>query len=171
MNVQEMINKYNIVLMPDNIIKASNVKGDAAIAELKAAKPEIVAILTAKKEAEDKAYADYEAKVDAIEGLKEIEILRGEWYNYESAFDRMMDTGSSVLSAKYPSTTLKDIYIKYPRAAAYLKAQSWHNASNYMKANAGRKAEEKILNGEDYLAAIAEMEKEFSDYCEQHVFD
>lgn len=28
-----------------------------------------------------------------------------------------------------------------------------------------------ILNGEDYKQAIADMKKEWCDYCEEHVFD
>lgn len=171
MTNEELIEKYSISLTDDKNLKLIAKIDTAALVEVKANKPEIVAILIAKKDAAAKSYADYKAKVNAIEGLKEIEALKNEWNRYDAAFNRMMSTGSSVMTVGLPSTKTSDMISKYPRAAAYLKAQSWHDGSHFVKSTAGKKAEEKILNGEDYTTAITEMEKEWSDYTAEHVFD
>jgi hypothetical protein len=63
------------------------------------------------------------------------------------------------------------MYAKYPRAAAYLKAEKFSYAANSAKSNAGKKALMKILDGKDYTTAIEEMEKEWTAYCEGHIFD
>lgn len=44
-------------------------------------------------------------------------------------------------------------------------------AANYAKSSAGRTALEKIINGEDYAQAIADMEAEWSAYCDAHIWD
>lgn len=68
--------------------------------------------------------------------------------------------------------SLEELVRKYPRANAYMKAESYaYSSSNNARAAAGKKALERILNGEDYKQAIADMKKEWCDYCEEHVFD
>ena len=40
-----------------------------------------------------------------------------------------------------------------------------------MKSAAGRKAKERIINGEDPATVLAEMETEWAEYCARRVMD
>ncbi len=64
-----------------------------------------------------------------------------------------------------PSVSIAELKAIYPRAAAYIEAKEWSYASNYIKSAAGRVAVEKIINGYDYNETLANMKKEWSDYC------
>jgi len=111
-------------------------------------------------------------KIDAIEGLKELEDARNaeESYHYELN-RRMEDEQLSGLLPGAPKVSSKDVAAKYPRAAAYLKAYRWTLASHYAKAAAGRKALEAIINGDDYNKALTDMDAEWSAHCQAHVWD
>lgn len=47
----------------------------------------------------------------------------------------------------------------------------WSGAAHYAKAGAGRRALERIINGEDHNTVIEEMEAEWSSHCREHIFD
>jgi len=53
----------------------------------------------------------------------------------------------------------------YPRAAAYLQAKSYAHASNYRKVAAGKRAMAAIEDGEDYEAAVEQMETAWREHC------
>ena len=89
---------------------------------------------------------------------------------YHDEFTRALEEGNGRLPA-HPTSDIPALKEKYPRAAAYVKAYNWTLASHFVKCGAGRKALERIINGEDYDAAIRDMEKEFSDYCDEHIWD
>lgn len=81
MNTQELIQRYRIALKIDehgqpngNLVVYRADK--AALAAIKAAKPEIVAALLAQREAGLRAEQERQAKIDAIPGLREIEAAR-----------------------------------------------------------------------------------------------
>lgn len=175
MTVSEMIKAYNITLDPakPGMLRAYNVKkvkADNAMKTIAEAKPEIMAILTAEKEAKEKAIREREEKIAAIEGLSELEAAIAEHEKYHYDFNRAMENGNGVLP-NLPKSDIPALKEKYPRAAAYVKAYNWTLASHFVKCGAGRKALERIINGEDYSAAIRDMEKEFSDYCNEHIWD
>lgn len=134
---------------------------------------EIKANLIAERDAERAAAAAKQAKIDAIEGLKEIHDALEAQADYYRAFDRMMEdeNNDGVCPPKRPTGNIAELKAKYPRAAAYIAAEKYSNASNYAKAIAGDKALEKIINGEDYVAALAAMEKEWSDHVNEHMWD
>lgn len=56
-------------------------------------------------------------------------------------------------------------YINGNSIAEVYAKQEAHSAGVYISLT------ERILNGEDYKQAIADMKKEWCDYCEEHVFD
>lgn len=64
-----------------------------------------------------------------------------------------------------------NLYATYPRAEAYLKAEQYRDAANYVKSAAGEKALEAIINGADPAESIAAMEAEWNAYCEKHIWD
>lgn len=112
-------------------------------------------------------------KINAIEGLQEIYDASEEWSRYRDAFSCMMDNqdNDGARPPMQPTVNIEALNAKYPRAAAYIKAENYSCAANYAKSSAGRKALEKIINGEDYAQAIADMETEWSAYCEEHIWD
>ena len=70
-----------------------------------------------------------------------------------------------------PQYDFDALYAKYPRAAAYLKADGMALAEHDVKAAAGRKARERIINGEDGSEALADAEAEWAAYCAEHIWD
>lgn len=113
-----------------------------------------------------------EAKINAIEGLKELKAAINEQNDYHYEINRRFENEalSSILPAQ-PKANVKDLKKKYPRAAAYIKAENWKYANNYAKAAAGRKALERIINGEDHEQVLADMEAEWDAHREENMWN
>ena len=60
---------------------------------------------------------------------------------------------------------------KYPRAAAYRKAEAGSLAANYVQASAYEKALERIINGDDYEKALVDADAEWKAYLDEHIWD
>lgn len=134
---------------------------------------EIKAHLIAEQEAQRAAAAAREAKIAAIEGLKEIKTAIYDRQRYRREFNAMMDDefNDGARAPKLPTADVDALLAKYPRAAAYIKAESYSYAAHDVKSMSGAKAIEKIINGEDYAAALADMEAEWSAYVNEHMWD
>ena len=154
--------------------------GDRFLAEagknIAAYKEEIESIreeLKAQKAANEAQIQARLAKIDAIEGLKELQRYEDEWANYQDAFGQMMDdeNNDGARPPKCPQHTVMELAARYPRAAAYLTAQHWYGAAHHVKSSAGSKARGRIINGEDYKQVIADMKAEWSAYCDEHMWD
>lgn len=176
MTIAEMIQKYDIRIASGGrigVYNAARAKRDKMLNEIFAVKPEIIAYLNAEKEAIEKAAAERMAKIKVIKGLEEIQAAIEEHENYHYRFNRMMeDEGNDGVNPPVrPQSNIEEMKKKYPCAAAYLKAKSYENSANYAKSGAGRTARDRIINGDDYEKAIADMEKEWSDYCDEHMWD
>ena len=148
-------------------------KGKENFEEIKAKKQEILnyfAEKAAKKEAIEKARQE---KIDAIEGLKEIRAAIEAEERYAYLFEKMTEDeyNDGVNPPTKPTVSLAELRAKYPQAAAYIKAENWSYAAHYKKSSCGLHAMNQIREGEDYQKAIAEMEKEWSAYCEEHIWD
>jgi len=126
-------------------------------------RPELAAQIT-RWQADWKAYQDYKAAEFArnVPGLDELEKAQDAAYKeqarYDAAFEHMMESGDSI-SPKALDETLEKIAsalaIQYPRAAMYLRANSYTYASNHHKYGAGKRAMELIANG----GSLEEAEK------------
>lgn len=147
--------------------------GDNALDFIRSRKPEIIAYLQAEKAAAEEAAAQRQAKIKAIEGLDELYAAMNAAADYYEAFKRMMEDqdNDGAFPPKKPDVTPAEVSAKYPRAAAYVKAEKWSCAAHYAKAAAGRKAQEAIINGADHEAAIEAMEAEWTAYCNAHIWD
>lgn len=106
----------------------------------------------------------------AIPGLKELEVAKAEQAAYREAFARAVDSGDCIYPAK-PKSDPAELSARYPMAAAMLRAESYSCAANYCKASAGRKAVERILDGEDWEKAISDMEAEWKEAVSEHMWD
>lgn len=179
MDINNMIKRYDIVLITEGV-NAGNIasratdlmKKENALEAIKAAKPEIVAELQRRIDAERVAAEERDSKIAAIEGLKSIQAAQGEWSAYHCEYERRMESESesSILPAR-PAVSVSDLTAKYPRAAAYLKAESYTYADNYTKASAGKKALERIIDGEDYNTVLADMDAEWRRHCQKRMWD
>lgn len=109
-------------------------------------------------------------KAELLRNVPGLEILKAAInaeIQYHEDFEAMMDDefNDGVNPPSKPQTNSAEIAKQYPIAAAYLKARAWECAAHFSKSAAGRKAKNAIAEGNDYNAAIALMEKEWSDYC------
>lgn len=178
MNTQELIQRYRIALKIDehgqptgNLIVYRADK--AALADIKTAKPEIVAALLAQRETALRAEQERQKKIAAIPGLREIEAARADLVNWKLEFDASFDgeNGGGVGIRPKPKYDMDAMYAKYPRVKAYLEAQDFAESDNDAKAAAGRKALEAIINGENHEQAIHTMNSKWAAYCESHLWD
>lgn len=180
MTALELVKKYGIYLVRDqwnkttgryekveNVIGVANIgtaKRDGMIEELKDRKAEIIEAIKTKKEEEKKARDERQKKIDAIEGLAEILAAESRLIAWNLEFDKIMENGeSSALLSSKPSYNFKEALKKYPRAAAYLKAEKLAKSKNEKLAEVGKKALEKIIYG-DWRKASEEMDTEKKAY-------
>lgn len=175
MNIEEFVQATHTFRLGDKVGTTSVRKSDAPAyaAYVNAHKPEILSFLIEKEEAEKKAAADWQAKIDAIEGLKELEAANEALLNYREAFNRAIENDDAIFPSK-PSVTPEGIEAlrkKYPRAAAYRKAEACSLAANYVQASAYKKALERIINGDDYEKALADADAEWKAYLDEHIWD
>ncbi len=106
-----------------------------------------------------------------VPGLDLLRAALADEDRYARQFNRMMEDESNdgARPPKPVKANLDNLREQYPIAAAYIHAESYSLASNYAKSSAGSKAIKAIEAGQDAIAAIATMEKEWSDYCMQVV--
>lgn len=180
MNALELVEKYKIYIVRDqwnkttgryekveNVIGIANIgtaKRDGMIEEIKARKAEIIEAIKTKKSEEKKAREERQKKIDAIEGLTEILAAESRLIAWNLEFDKIMKNGESAafLSSK-PSYNFEEALKKYPRAAAYLKAEKLAKSKNEKLVEVGKKALEEIISG-NWRKASEEMDSEKKAY-------
>lgn len=147
--IKSLIKKYSIQLLDENTLVIETGVPAKDFLLIYKHKKEIMDVLKARQKAEQAVASKFQDKINAIPGLKEV----------ESALEAVA-TWSYIRRDKTPSEyDLQSMQVKYPRAFAYLKSREYERSANRMKAQAGRDAVVKIVNGEDYQAVIAEMEE------------
>lgn len=155
---------------------------DEIVAYMRANKPAILQYLLEQEAAQAraeqeaaKARAERDAKIQAIPGLAEIDHARADlaaWHEeWEASFEGEGEGGGGIGVRPKPKYDLKSMYDQYPKAVAYIKAREYSRSENIAKASAGEAAARKIIDGEDYNAAIAEMEAAWAKYCMDHAWD
>ena len=178
MTATEMIKKWDIELTKDGGLRIpgwiAKKMTKAQIEDVKTAKTEIIAELTAVKTAEIKAREDAAARLAAnVPGLQALRDALSRREMYHEAFERMMDDefNDGARPPKKPADDIDALNAQYPAAVAYLKAESWECASHYAKSSAGSKAKQAIADGADYNEALAQMEAEWQAHCDEHIWD
>ena len=107
-----------------------------------------------------------------IEGLKEIKANKWAIAAWHEEFQRQMESEDGILSMpRKPVDRSAELAAKYPRAMAYLKAESVANKRNFELSAIGRKACKRIEAGEDYEKVLADMEQEREDFANRHMWD
>jgi len=172
MDPREIIKKYGITLHDESHISVtrSRVKTKRDEQLIVSNKPAILEILLAeKRETERKAW-ERQDKIDAIEGLTELKSAIRELKDYYDRYNEAVENGYGILPVR-PDIDLDALRAAHPRAAAYLRAESYSLSENDEKASAGAKALERIINGEPHETVIAEMENEWKNAAMSHLWD
>lgn len=102
-------------------------------------------------------YEDDQLEI-AIPGLRALKAALFEESRYAEQFARMMeDEGNDgARPPAMPKANVDELRNQYPRASLYIIAESYEDASNYVKSSAGRKALTRLKNGDD-LEGVSKM--------------
>jgi len=168
--IEECIKKYGIWNPKDGRIGIKGKTTPKDIELIKSNKAEILQYFADRERESAEESTKRQAKIDTIKGLQEIKNAIAEWNNYYYIRDKAFESECGRMPNK-PETSIDELKKMYPRAAAYIKADSYSNSTNYKKAVAGKKAIERIVEGEDYEIVIKNMESEWSAHCEGHIWD
>ena len=170
MTVQKMIEKYYITLGRNGKICVRPLEKltPTVIAEITAAKPEIVSFLTAKKAAADLTREAREAKIAAIPGLDALRSAIDAKEGYRHALTEAMsdEENDGVRLPLRPTVDPTALATQYSLAALWLRAEDYLYAASYRKSGAGQTAQALILGGEIGKAQEALenwLPKDFSD--------
>ncbi|MDE5695799.1 MAG: hypothetical protein K2I96_00045 [Lachnospiraceae bacterium] len=175
MNVQELIKKYDITLYGEDKIRIGSAYllkkgGSKAANEIKERKSEIIDFLKAEEDEKKRAYEERQSKIRAIDGLEEIQNAIEEQIKWRRAFETAMSRGDGILPSK-PEDNISELKQKYPRAAAYLTAESESLKSNSELSAIGRRALEAIISGDPHEEVLRKMEEEQKEFTDRHIWD
>lgn len=175
MGIKEIIKKYGITIYGEDKIRVSNVsllRKDKAEETIKSQKSEIMAYLKEEEAEKKRAFEERQAKINAIEGLKEIKNAIEEQIKWRQDFNRAMESEDGCIGMRAkPEDNISELKEKYPRAAAYLAAEAESFKSNYEFSAIGKRALEAIINGEDYKEVLKRMEDEQKEFANRHIWD
>jgi hypothetical protein len=169
--IKSFVDLYGIKLIKHNekdaiqATKTSSIKNMEHflnLIEQAGGKDNIIDYLKNELSEKEKLKKEREDKIKSIEGLTEISNAINEnataRYKFNKSFENEYTSSFATLPKPIDVKALKE---KYPRAAAYLKAEAYENSDNIDKYSAGKKAKERIINGEDYNQVIKDMENEW----------
>lgn len=175
MNVKDLIKKYNLqAVKKDGKMMVYTRARVAAkdIAAIKANRDEILKEILDAKEQARKAYEERQAKINAIPGLSEIKAeleKAAEWRRRFNASFETEDGGGWGVGPR-PNYDFDAAYKKYPQAHAYLIAEREAYKDNYELAEIGRKALEKVINGQ-WKEAMDDLKREEDEFVDRHAWD
>jgi len=169
LEIKAMVEKYGITDNGDGNMRIANgSEAQKNAAAIKGAKSDILAFLAAEKAAKDETHRARQSKINSIAGLSKLQSVIAEHDEYQSKFNRAMETGSSRMPAR-PAFSVEEVSAMYPVAASFVLAEAYSFASNYGKNSAGKKALERIINGENHETVINDMENEWSAYASANI--
>ena len=130
-----------------------------------------VAAELALEMAEEQRESEAAALREAVPGIDELNAAINAQMDYSRKFNSMMEdeNNDGVFAPKAPESNVDELMNKYPVAAAYVQAEGWSHASHHVKSVCGRRAMARIVNGENHEIVIAEMDAEFTEYCQNAV--
>lgn len=108
-----------------------------------------------------------------IEGLSEIRSALTELERDHDEFNRMMDDefNDGVVLPARPKVDIEQLCLKYPRAAVYLRFRAWERSFDHIKSSIGKRAAERILQGEDHAKVFEESEAEMGKVRRRRAWD
>ena len=107
------------------------------------------------------ARANYESNLALnVAGLQDLMRAKIEQEDYRHSLNVAIERGYSRAPEK-PVNRVPELTRQYPRAVAYLKAQSFASASNFEKAATGKRAMEDIRMGKNIATVMRRMQREW----------
>lgn len=175
MNVKDLIKKYNLqaVEKDGKMMVHTRARVPAKdVAAIKENRDEILKEILDAKEQARKAYQDRQAKIDAIPGLSEIKTELEKAADWRRRFNASFETedGGGWGVGPRPNYDFDAAYKKYPQAHAYLIAEREAYKDNYELAEIGRKALEKVINGQ-WKEAMEDLKREEDEFVDRHAWD
>lgn len=170
---EKLINKYNIRLNSDKtklVVDGRIGKSSKDTEWLKAHRAEVIEILLEREAKAEAAHAKYIKKLEAIKGLIELQCCISDWDTYNRSMSRYIERDCLGEAPKKPQNTVEELTEKYPKAAAYIKADKWSYSSHSykaIKAMCGEKAKQRILDGDNYQDVISDMIDSWGKYVEE----
>lgn len=139
--------------------------------ETRALKAEALKEYRIKREAEAAEHARIKVLED-IPGVREIRDNIEALEAWDAEFARQMDSEDGVMSMpRHPGDHTEELKKAYPDAAAYIKACAWRCAAHYVKSSAGERAIKRMAEGVKPTEAVADMEREWNEYIDAHMWD
>lgn len=102
-------------------------------------------------------------KVQGVDGLIELMAALNERNAYMQG-RKDFEEGLITEMPPKPTTSVAEMKQKYPRAAAYLEAQSWSWSASFKKSGLGKQAMERILNGDDPDTVLEDMQNAWTAF-------
>lgn len=176
MTVQEFVSTYQIFRNGSKIftfyLPLDPQTHDEVIAVMKSRKPEIMQYLLEREEAQKIESRERQEKIGSIPGLAELRAALEDEENWRKEYNRSIVRGDSGAGLRpRPQYDWEAMEAKYPRATAYICAENMSHTPNLTKAASGRRALERIINGEDYTQALADARSEWNAYLMAHYLD
>lgn len=141
-------------------------------AAIMAEKSKIIAVLMDDERENAKRRVDErQAKIAAIEGLREIQEAINDQIRWKEKFDASLEESGGQGDGPIPPHDIPALKETYPRAAAFLLAESWSRSSQWAKSAAGKRALEKIINGDNEYCTIEDMKYEWYSCRDDHGWD
>lgn len=170
--IDEIIKDNKIVVVGDKLRVYPNKNHPEDIDWIRANKAEIMEYIAEKERVAREAAEIRQNKIDAIPGLNEIRDAHNDLEDWNREFEMSFENGCGGLGVrKMPEYDFDALNSRYPVAAAFLKAEAYELSLNDVKIAAGKKAIERIINGEDVESVIADMENEWNAYVMERVWD
>lgn len=175
MDVKDLIKKYNLQAIEKDgkMMVHTRARVPAKdVAAIKANRDEILKEILDAKEQKKRAYQERQAKINAIPGLSEIKAeleKAADWRRrFNASFEAESGGGWGV--GPRPQYDFEAAYKKYPQAHAYLIAEREAYKDNYELAEIGRKALEKVINGQ-WEEAMEDLKREEYEFVDRHAWD
>ena len=171
------VDKYGLKLMHDDQIVATKTQGVNPAefrAEIGPHKQEFIEFLVFEERARREEFERREATFEAIPGVAELRVAyeqRGEWHR---AFDRMMETGSSIMPAIAAPTPeeLKALEEQYPDAVWALEVERREQTTtNYELGAIWKETYDALCDGQDIATVRAQHEEKMKVYTDRHIWD
>lgn len=147
---------------------------EALAAEMRRLKPHIIAELERREREKAAAEEERRSRIAAIDGLEDIRRAMDERALWREELENAYESEGEPVDAVYarePKADIDAMLHEHPRAAAYLKAESYSMSEHYVKSRLGRDAMERIIEGDDCSAVVEKMDREWTDYCMAHAWD
>ena len=173
--IKALIEKYNLVQRGDKIgTYKKGVDRAILISEVAPHKAEIIAYFEAEYEKERTAAENRKATLEMIPGGAKLRKARIQWAKWKYEFDKMMETGSSIMPCVEAPTAseIAAMEEQNPMAVFVLEAEHRaHYTENYQLAAIWTATYNALCDGKDPESVKAEHDTRMAQFVADHRWD